>query len=70
MSVNMQAEFVNIYIEKLVNEITELTKTKIILQTQIALLERANKDLEEKYTSLQEVKSKKVGTTPKKGDDF
>jgi len=47
------AVFVNVYIEKLMQAVTELTKTNIMLQTQIAFTESINIGLSEQITTLQ-----------------
>jgi hypothetical protein len=47
------AVFVNVYIVKLVNAVTELTKTNIMLQTLIAYTESINIGLSEQVTTLQ-----------------
>ena len=47
------AVFVNVYIEKLMQAVTELTKTNILLQTQVAFTESINIGLSEQITTLQ-----------------
>lgn len=47
----MGPEFYNLYVEKLVNEVGELNKNKIILQAQIAWLEKINADLNDKLAA-------------------
>lgn len=47
------ATFVNTYIEKLLKEIDDLTKNKILLQTQLAVTERINVDLKEQLEKFQ-----------------
>ena len=59
----MDVEFVNAYIEKLLAEVTELTKTKILLQTQLAMNAKAVADLaveNEKLKSTLNKKSSKI----------
>ena len=43
----MNADLVNLYIEKLLSEITESVKTRILLQTQLTYTERLNSDLQQ-----------------------
>jgi hypothetical protein len=40
--------FVNIYIEKLLTQVTEMTKTLLLKETQISYLEKLNAELEER----------------------
>ena len=42
------ADFVNAYIDRLLNEITELTKFKLLLETRIHILEKTNASLQPK----------------------
>ena len=63
----MEHEFVNIYINKLLNEITELTKNKILLQSQLEFSETINKNLLKQIESLEEKNKKKIN---KKEDTF
>ena len=62
----MNAELVNIYIEKLIKEITEGVKSRILLETQLKYTENLNNqlktkidDLEEQIDKLNKRKSKK-----------
>lgn len=58
----MNVEFVNAYIERLVNEVQELTKTKLLLETQIRLMEKTNNNLiskVDKYEKAEEKTAKK-----------
>ena len=43
----MNADLVNLYIEKLLSEVTESVKTRILLQTQLTYTERLNSDLQQ-----------------------
>jgi hypothetical protein len=43
----MNTDLVNLYIEKLLSEITESVKTRILLQTQLTYTERLNSDLQQ-----------------------
>lgn len=48
----MDAEYVNIYIQRLLKEVEELTKTKLLNETRIIYLEGLNKQLNEKIVEL------------------
>jgi hypothetical protein len=43
----MNTDLVNLYIEKLLSEITESVKTRILLQTQLTYTERLNSELQQ-----------------------
>lgn len=49
----MNPEIVNIYIDKLINEIQELIKTKILIDTQLKYSELVNQELSKQITDLQ-----------------
>ena len=55
----MDVEFVNVYIEKLINEITELTKTKILLDSQLAIASKTVASLKAENEKLQNTINKK-----------
>lgn len=58
----MNVEFVNAYIERLVKEVQEVTKTRLLLETQILMLEKVNTDLlakVDKYEKAEEKTAKK-----------
>ena len=63
----MDVEFVNVYIEKLINEITELTKTKILLDSQLAIASKTVASLKLENEKLQNTINKK---SSKKEDTF
>ena len=63
----MDVEFVNVYIEKLINEITELTKTKILLDSQLAIASKTLASLKTENEKLQATINKK---SSKKEDTF
>ena len=63
----MDVEFVNVYIEKLINEITELTKTKILLDSQLAIASKTVASLKTENEKLQNTINKK---SSKKEDTF
>ena len=54
----MNADLVNLYIEKLLSEVTESVKTRILLQTQLTYTERINAELQQKNAELKEQISK------------
>lgn len=59
----MGPEFVNVYVTKLLNEIQELVKTKLLLQTQLEVTEKLNQQLSQqldKYQQQEEKASKKA----------
>ncbi len=58
----MSAEFVNLYIERLIREIMELTKSKLLLETQLLMSEKTNQDLSAKVTELESSLEKKTST--------
>jgi hypothetical protein len=55
----MDAEFINVYIEKLVNELTELTKTRLLLETQLVIASRTVTNLTSENEKLQAAINKK-----------
>ncbi len=66
----MNTDLVNIYIERLLNEVGELTKTRILLDTQLKYTEMLNANLSEQLKQLQsqieklnKKKSKEVDTS-------
>lgn len=67
------AIFINIYIDKLLTQVTEMTKTLLLKESQLAYLEKLNLELEERLKKseaslekeaikLKSVKSKETGT--------
>lgn len=66
----MNTEIINLYIERLLNEVTEGVKTRILLDTQLKYTESLNiqlqtkvADLEKKIETLNKKKSKEVNTS-------
>lgn len=63
----MGPEFYNLYVEKLVNEVGELNKTKIIMAAQVAWLEKINADLNDKLVAaenrLNKLESERSGSS-------
>lgn len=49
----MNPELINLYIENLINEITEGTKNRVLLQTQLKYTELINSQLQSKITDLE-----------------
>lgn len=66
----MGPEFYNLYVEKLVNEVGELNKTKIIMAAQVAWLEKINADLNDKLVAaenrLNKLESERSGSSKAK----
>ena len=59
----MNPEIVNIYIERLLNEVTEGVKSRILLETQLKYTEKLNADLQLELKQLQiqqEKQNKKI----------
>lgn len=66
----MNTDLVNIYIERLLNEITEGVKSRILLETQLKYTEGLNlqlkskvEDLQSQVEKLNKKKSKEVNTS-------
>jgi hypothetical protein len=49
----MGPEFVNLYIERLLNEVTEGVKSRILLETQLKFTEMINSQLQTKIIELE-----------------
>jgi len=49
----MTQDFFNMYVERILNEIGELNKTKLLLQTQIAWNEKTIQEMSDLQTKLQ-----------------
>lgn len=49
----MNAELINLYVEKLLNEVGELTKTRLLLEAQLKYTEIMNNDLKKKNDALE-----------------
>jgi hypothetical protein len=64
----MNPEIVNIYIDKLLNEINELTKTKLLMSTQLTYTEQLNAQLNDKLQKLEASLNKKASKN--KDEDF
>lgn len=54
----MGPEIFNIYVEKLIQEVTELTKTKILLSAQLSYYEKINAELMTKVEELEKALNK------------
>ena len=65
----MEIEFVNAYIERLVNEVSELTKTRILLETQLAINSKTMANLKSENEKLQATLNKK-SSKPKEDNTF
>jgi hypothetical protein len=64
----MDNEFVNAYIERVTTEVTELTKTKLLLEVQLQIANKIVAQLKEENEKLQTSLNKKVAKQQK--DDF
>lgn len=49
----MNPEIVNIYIERLLHEVQELVKSKLLIETQLKYTEMLNKNLSDKVNELE-----------------
>lgn len=65
----MNPEIFNIYVEKLTNEVAELTKSRIILAAQLTFTERLNQQLSEKVNDLEKALDKANNKSSKKSAD-
>ena len=59
----MDNDFVNAYIERVTNEVAELTKTRLLLETQLQMVQKVNTELQKKIEKLEKPTKKKI-------DDF
>jgi hypothetical protein len=66
----MNTEIINLYIERLLNEVTEGVKSRILLETQLKYTESLNAqlqtkiiELEKKIETLNKKKTKEVATS-------
>lgn len=66
----MNPELVNIYIEKLILNLTELTKTNVLQAAQLELHQRINIELNKKVAELEEALDKVNSKTKKSNSDF
>ena len=66
----MEAELYNLYVEKLLNEVVELTKTKLILSAQLEFQQKNNGKLNEKISELETALDKAKSKTKKTDSDF
>jgi len=71
----MNPEIVNMYIDRLLQEISELTRNRLLIETQLRYTERMNADLqtklqesESRLEKLNKKKSKEVNTS--ESDNF
>ena len=63
------AEIFNIYVEKLTNGVTELTKSNILLSAQLSFYEKQNEALNSKVEELQKALDKANSKTKKNDSD-
>lgn len=64
----MGPEFYNMYVEKLVLEVTELVKTKVLLSAQLSYYEKLNNDLVAKNEDLEKALNKATTKSQKKNE--
>lgn len=62
----MNPEIVNLYIEKLINYVSDLTKTNILLSAQLTFYEKQLADKEEKLKYLEQSLDKALLKTKKR----
>jgi cell shape-determining protein MreC len=62
----MDSEFVNVYIERLMQEITELTKTKMLTETQLKITLAKYNDLQGQFKILVDQNEKLEASLNKK----
>ena len=62
----MGPEIYNLYVEKLIQEVTELTKTKILLSAQLSYYEKINAELVAKVEDLEKALNKANTKSQKK----
>jgi phage shock protein A len=58
----MNTEIINLYVDRILNEVTESLKTRLLLETQLKYTESLNVQLQTKITELE----KKIETLNKK----
>lgn len=63
-------ELINLYIENLMNEVTEGAKSRLLLQTQLKYTEKLNAQLQSKITELESQVEKLNKKKPKEVDTF
>jgi hypothetical protein len=66
----MNPELINIYIEQLIQEVTEGVKNRTLLQTQLKYTELLNKQLQSKITDLEGQLEKLNKKKTKEVDNF
>jgi hypothetical protein len=66
----MNTEIINLYVDRLLNEVTESLKTRLLLETQLKYTESLNSqlqtkiiELEKKIETLNKKKTKEVATS-------
>lgn len=64
-----EAILVNLYIERLLKEIGELTKSKLLVEAQLDFTEKLNKDLRQQLDKYQKAEEKPVNGNGKKKKD-
>ena len=62
----MSPEIINLYIERLLKEIEELTRNRLLIETQLKYTERLNSELQNKINQLESQIEKQIRKTSKK----
>lgn len=65
----MNSEIVNLYIERLLKEIEEQTKSRLLIETQLKYTEKVNTDLQNKINQLEVQQEKQTKRINKKEVD-
>lgn len=66
----MNPELVNIYIEKLILNLTELTKTNVLQAAQLEMINRINNELNKRVQELEAALDKAKSKSKKTESDF
>lgn len=57
---------INVYVERLLKEVTELTKNKLVLESQLIMSEKVNNELSVKLAELEKAEEARKKKTAKK----
>lgn len=66
----MDAQIINVYVERLLKEVTELTKTKLLLETQLIVTQQLNSELSSKIEAYQKAEEKQLKKAAKNEQTF
>jgi len=56
----MDVNLINVYIDRLLREVSELTKTKLLLESQIIVTEQLNTELNKQIEAYQKAEEKQL----------